>query len=229
MKETFSLSFEIRPLLELYEELDLKIEKFKKETGLDCIRGCGECCAIESKRIEVSIFELIPLSLHLWETGRAEGYLEKMHRMGEEEPCIFYRQNLSEKEEGCCSIYPWRPLICRLFGFSAIENKYGQPVAVLCSVLKKSRPEVVKEVDLRIQKGLEIPINSYYAKRITLLHPIYGNERYSMNEAVKKAIEWVGFYMELKDSSMFPSRSLSTWRESSLFPSSPRGEMPLSL
>lgn len=197
MKEKHSLFFELQPLLELYQELDFKIEKFKRETGLDCIRGCGECCAIESRRIEVSLVELIPLSLHLWEVGKAEGYLKKMERVNEEGPCIFYRRNPPKREEGCCSIYPWRPLICRLFGFSAVENKYGQPMAVLCSVLKRSRPEVVKEIELRIQKGLEVPINSYYAKRITLLYPAYGKERFPINEAIKKALERAGFYFEL--------------------------------
>lgn len=197
MKEKPCLFFKIQPLLELYQELDFKIEKFKRETGLECLRGCGECCAIESRRIEVSMVELIPLALHLWEVGKAEGYLKELNQMDKDEPCVFYRRSPPKKEEGCCSIYPWRPLICRLFGFSAFENKYGQPMAVLCSVLKKSRPEGVKEIDLKIQKGLEIPVNSYYAKRVALLYPVYGKERFPINEAIKKAIEWVGFYLEL--------------------------------
>ncbi len=197
MREKQKLSLEIQPLIELYQELDSKIEKFKRETGLDCIRGCGECCAIESRKVEVSMAELIPLSLHLWETGEAEGYLKKMEQMDEGGPCVFYKKGPRVKEEGGCSIYPWRPLVCRLFGFSAVKNKYGQPVAVLCSVLKKRNPEVVREIDLKIQRGLEIPINPYYAKRVTLLYPTYGKERLPINEAVKKAIERVGFYLEL--------------------------------
>jgi len=197
MKERPPFFLEIHPLLELYQELDSKIEKFKKETGLDCIKGCGECCSIAAVRIEVSVIEWIPLSLRLWETGEAELYLKKMERMDPQGSCVFYRKNPSKEEEECCSVYPWRPLICRAFGFSAIENKYGRPIPVLCSVLKKVRPEIIKEVDSRIQRGLEIPIHSHYAKRMALIYPEYGKSLYSINDALKRAIEVVGFYLEL--------------------------------
>lgn len=198
MKEKIVFFPEIQSLLDLYQEIDVKLEKFKKETNLNCVKGCGECCHIPSERIEVTMVEFIPLSLQLWETGEAELFLEKVYRITQEEPCVFYRRD-AYRNEGHCSIYLWRPLICRLFGFSAIEDKYGQPKIVICSVLKKNKPEIAEEINMRLERReLEVPINSYYAKRVALLPPLYNKKLLPINEAIKRAIEWVGYRLQFE-------------------------------
>ncbi len=195
--EISSSFFGYKELLEIYNELDYRIEFFKKVSGIDCIKNCGKCCKIPSYKIETSIFEVIPLAIHLWEKGEAEIFLERLNRVDRSSLCIFYKDNLTDKEKGHCYVYPFRPLICRLFGFSAIEDKYGRPIIILCSIVKKEKPEKCSKIKAMIEEGLDLPINSFYAKRIALLNPVYGKELYPINEAIRIGIELVGYRVNL--------------------------------
>jgi Fe-S-cluster containining protein len=185
----------LNELIEIYEDLDSHIETFKRETGIDCVKGCGKCCEIPSWKIETSILELMLPAIHLWETKEAEIFLEKILRIDKDSFCVFYSKNLYEK--GCCYIYPLRPLICRLFGFSGMKDKFDQSIPILCSVIKKQNPDNIERIMKKIQMGLEIPINSYYAKRISLINPLYGRDLYGINEAARFAIEWIGYRLGL--------------------------------
>ncbi len=194
--EISSSFFGYKELLEVYNDLDRRIEFLKNVSGIDCIENCGKCCMLPSYKIETSIFELIPLAIHLWEKGEAEIFLERLNIVDRSSPCIFYKENLIDKEKGHCYVYPLRPLICRLFGFSAIEDKYGRPIIILCSILKKELPEKCSKVQEMIAKGLDVPINSFYAKRIALINPVYGKDLYPINEAIRIGIELVGYRLE---------------------------------
>ncbi len=187
----------IEELLTLYQELDLKMDDFKRKVGIDCPEGCGECCRIPSKKIEVSLLEAIPLGIHLWENGEGEIFLERIYRMDQDSLCIFYRNSPSGNPKGFCYVYPQRPLICRLFGFSAILDKYGKPILVLCSKLRESPPEKILGIQSMVKKGVEVPINSSYARRVLRINPIYGQGLYPINEAIKMGLEVVGYRLGL--------------------------------
>lgn len=185
----------IHDLTNIYKALDVQVESFKKKTGIDCIEGCGKCCEISSNNIEVSVLEVVPLSHYLWETGEGELFLDKISKTDNRSPCVLYHVNHLKQRKGRCYAYSLRPLICRLFGFSATQDKYGKPVMVFCSTIKKSKPYIGEDIKRMIHQGLDVPIYSTYARRISFLNPIYSHQCHPMNEAIKIAIEVVGYRM----------------------------------
>ena len=108
-------------LFRLYRKLDQDISRFRKKTGLRCEQGCGRCC--EYPQVETTVFELIPLAINLWQHNQALAILEKAKKAQYQGQCIFYQADPLIKGKGRCSIYSWRPLGCRLFGFSARSDK----------------------------------------------------------------------------------------------------------
>jgi len=183
----------VRDLLQVYKELDIHIENFWKEARIKCFRACGKCCEVSSQAIEASIFEMIPLAIHLWKRGKTNDVLEKINLTPENHRCVLYDASDLSNRPGCCEAYPFRPLMCRLFGFSAVENKYGNPVVALCSAIKQNRPELAKEVQRRIDQGLVPPIYQNYASRVLLIDPMYGLPLYPINKAIRMALERIGY------------------------------------
>jgi len=191
-------SFEgLDKLLEVYDQLDASIMHFKRAAGLDCAAYCRECCGTPAENVEASIFEVLPLSIYLWQKGEAEYWLQKIRQSDAQSPCVLYNPDPSLQPESGCSVYMWRPLVCRLFGFSAMLNKHGKPVVMLCKYMKRLDPGLERRIQSMIDRGLNIPINSYYAQKISLINPSLGQIRYPINEALRRALEIVGFRMAL--------------------------------
>lgn len=186
----FSLFSGLKELLEIYQELDLRVEFFKKKAKINCIKVCGKCCKIPSYKIETSVLELIPTTIHLWEVNEAEIVLENLYRINKYHFCIFYDFK-GKNDRGHFYIYSLRPLICRLFGFSAKRDKSGRTIPIICSIIKEKNPGKFEEIQEKIRNGLEIPINSYYGRRIILISNSYGRDLYPINEAIKIALEIV--------------------------------------
>lgn len=178
-------------LFEVYADLEQRIAAFKRGTGIDCLEKCTHCCAT-AKFVEASIFEMLPLSLHFWQEGRAEEVLEKLEGIHPEAPCILLNVNPSDELSGGCSLYRFRPLICRLFGFSATMDKCGNPHVVVCNPLKERDKEIADRIDQRIREGISVPLVPDFSSRIAFLHPHFGQEKYPVNIALREALEIVG-------------------------------------
>ncbi len=193
-----TLSFKgLDKLLEVYNELDASIMDFKSATELDCAAYCRECCGTSAQKVEASVFEVLPLSIHLWQKGEAEYWLQKIYDSDSHAPCVLYNPDPSLQPESGCSAYMWRPLVCRLFGFSAMLNKHGKPVVMLCKHMKRLNPDLEGRIQNMVDRGLNVPINSYYAQKVSLINPSLGQTRYPINEALRRALEMVGFRIAL--------------------------------
>lgn len=188
--KTVSVFKGLDQLWQVYQGLDEEITIFKETAGIDCPKFCKKCCATSARNIEVSVFEVLPLALTLWQKGEAKEWLDKLDTLEDGAPCVLFN-NDPAKISGC-SAYLWRPLLCRLFGFSACLDKNGNPLVVLCKELKKQAPGVETRVQKLVDAGLKIPVNSYYAQKTANLHPYLGQSRYPINEALKKALAYVG-------------------------------------
>ena len=182
----------LKEIADIYKEIDAAITNFKEITGLKCIHLCGKCCDVPSSRIETSILEVLPLAHNLMKTERWESILEKVNAASEESVCIFYSRDAVPGLYGRCTVYESRPLVCRLFGHSAVINKYGVKVVSLCSELKKKNEGIVEKINCIIQDGLHVPVLPEYAMRSSMIEPAISRERYPLNIAVKKAFEFLG-------------------------------------
>lgn len=189
----------LQELRQLYSELESKIDNVKKITGLNCTKNCRVCCETPVENIEVSIFELLPLSIELWKTKKAEEILKKIEDNDDKRRCVLYVDDQKLLTNGGCSFYKLRPLICRLFGFSAIINKKGDKELTICKVIRNSRNELIQEIRNKIQDEEELPIYSEFTQRLMGINPYLGQNRFPINLAQKKAVELVGFKLMLQE------------------------------
>ncbi len=177
-------------VLRLYEKLDQKIEEFKVASNLRCPSGCGRCC--ENPNVFCSVLEVLPLAGQLWQNKSATKILS---RIGESTcgVCVFYEPNSLKIGNGRCSVYPWRPLICRLFGYAAKQGKHLKRQLVTCPTIKEHCAQeyqrVVKNLD---QEKITIPLMREYTMQLLSIEPHLGREQFSINTAVRIAIEKIG-------------------------------------
>lgn len=184
-------------LFRIYHQLDLDIAGLKIRTGLDCIPSCRSCCATSQTNIEVSLFELIPLAIHLWEVNEAEFWLDRTAAAGTNSPCVLYMADPKESPISGCRYYQLRPLICRLFGYGAIRDKYGKFRAVICRSMKLLRPDLVHRAEQLMDTGLEVPDFSSVTRSVAVLNPYLSEPRYPINQAFSLALEKVGYRRSL--------------------------------
>ncbi len=147
---------------------------FSRHTGISCPPACGDCC--HSDKPEDSVLSALPASLWAVDNGKLE-LLERYALEHPDKPCVFYDPAL----ERPCSIYPLRPLICRLFGFAGRRDKYGMIQYLPCSrMLHKPR-----------LRDATPPVFSDYSIRLANLYPPLGTDRRQLNAAFFKAAQWL--------------------------------------
>ena len=107
---------------------------------IHCQPGCTECChhifsiaEIEAAEIAKGVARLAPESRMVIE-GRARDYIERTLIRGERLPC-------PALEQGVCSIYEYRPLMC---------HKFGMPL------FNPEKPGRISACELNFEDGEEI-------------------------------------------------------------------------
>lgn len=185
-----SIRRKVRSVEIIFRDLDQKIEEFRGKTQLHCVAGCGFCC--KKPDIEATPIEFLPLAFHYYMDGQA---VEKLayFKDNPQPVCHLFRSG-TEPEAGLCTLYPYRGLICRLFGFSARKNKYGEPEYSTCRKIKDHQPEKYIDAYLRVKNGLKIPLMGQYYQRLYKVDFEGAQKFYPINIAIQKAIERVLAY-----------------------------------
>ncbi len=187
----------LEKLFAVYAELEDQMACFKRLARIDCLSKCQKCCETAGV-VEASPLEMFPLSIHLWEKGKAESLLEQLTKREPEGPCILLNRNPSLLSKGGCRYYSLRPLICRLFGFSAISDKYGNPKIALCKPLKELKLGIEERMNERIQEGLKVPFIPHFSRQVAFINPNLGQGLYSINYSLRQALEIVGYRMQFQ-------------------------------
>lgn len=180
---------QLQKIIQLYQDIDEVITMIKTWFAVACPPGCGVCCDTHSDKIEASITEMLPLCVYLYENKTYQSWLDRANQ----ERCIFYSQASLQGRTGCCMVYDYRPLVCRLFGFTFMKDKYGGVMPVACSVLKRTFNEKIP--------SNKVPIKAYpelrsFSLQSMMLDP-FGGKRYPINEAFINAMEYVILKIDL--------------------------------
>lgn len=183
-----------RQTMAILAEIDRATTAFQSATGLQCRPGCGACC--QNPEVETTPLEMLPIAWELYQQGKLHEWIQKIETTNGIGVCIFYRSDPEIPGNGRCSIYPWRPSLCRLFGFAAVVNKHGNPELAACKKNKEVIPEVVAKSQAAIANGLPVPQFADFAMRFRNLDPILGQERLPINQALKVALERIGLMMQ---------------------------------
>lgn len=174
-------------ILELYGEVDRAVNRYRRATGLSCPGGCVQCC--NSEKVEATAAEMLPLAYHLFRTNQAE-LLMKQLEIEEGKQCLLFRPELSTTASGGCSQYPYRALVCRLFGYAGNHDRNGRPQLARCREMKQLPSE-----DLLNKNMTAMPLFTTYGIAITALHPALGTRRQPINEALYTALAKVGLFL----------------------------------
>ena len=195
-----SIRRKVRSVEIIFKDLEKKIEIFKGETQLHCVTGCGFCC--KKPDVEATVIEFLPLAFHYFQNNQ----VEEIYSSLKENPrsiCVAFREG-REKDAGFCTQYPYRGLICRLFGFSARKNKYGEPEYTTCKKIKETQSAKFIQTYLSVKAGAKIPFfGQYYLQLLKVDHEV-AQTFYPINIAILKAIEMIWAYYSYRKISPKP-------------------------
>lgn len=187
-----SIEHKVRLVEKLFARLEIEITTFKSESHLNCNTGCGQCCS--KPNIEASPLEFLPWAFYLFLNGKAEGTLVELNQKTNTN-CHLYRPlSVLDSNNGSCSNYRYRGLICRLFGYAANRDKYGQLRMATCKIIKENQQENYNNTEEAISKGLYVPVFTDYYMRLTQIDTRLATTLLPINEALKIAIEEVLHY-----------------------------------
>jgi len=184
-----TLTGKVRAVQRVYTKLDREISKVQLESGMHCLSGCGECC--KKPDIEATPLEFLPLALKLYDDGKAESFLEELQN-NTSSTCHVFRPYVTNFG-GLCNEYPYRGLICRLFGFTARRDKEGKPEIITCKLIKTHQEKEYQQAIDNIKNGKRIPIMSEFYTRLASIDPSL-SQFYPINKAMEVAVETVLHY-----------------------------------
>ena len=190
-----------REILGLYSEIDVMTGAVRLSTGLRCPQGCGLCCT--SQDVEATALECLPLAQAVYRRGEVEITMEAIDRKRTQGDfsCVLYHPDGSDLGRGRCAYYKFRPLVCRLFGFSFRRNRFGELELCACRVAKEKRYEDLPALDWKSPSGLITPVYQDMFMRISSLHPGIGYRLQPMNRAIKEALAYLYWKRPRKRSS----------------------------
>jgi uncharacterized protein len=188
-----SLIRKVRSVLSLFKELDEEISAFSEESGLKCRSGCGECCLYPN--VHATILEFIPFAYKMVLQEKAFDLLESLKsNEADSSYCIIYNPFTLTSNQGHCSDYGNRGLICRLFGYSANTQKDGSHKMITCTIIKSTHPGFFNNETKLIANSKHLPIASEYYSRLQSVDHSLALETYPINIAIRKALEYVLSY-----------------------------------
>jgi Fe-S-cluster containining protein len=176
-------------VMQQYCEIDRQTARFAAESGIRCSDGCGACC--HSPHVEATAEELAPLAhaiIARGEAGRLLARIDAAHGSGDRRCVLFATDPQEDPMRGRCSEYPWRPAMCRLFGFAGQRGPDGDARFTACRQHTATMPEVVANARSAIAGGrLELPILADLASSVRAVAGGPGPLR-PINEALAEAI-----------------------------------------
>jgi Fe-S-cluster containining protein len=184
----------VRAVEEVFTALDAEIADFQGRTSLHCAWGCGKCCF--KSDIEASALEFLPFAHHLYTSGIAFEWYEKLKGTN---PAHCLILNPTQGGAGMCSQYQHRGLICRLFGYSARTNKYGARELVTCQIIKTEQKENYEAAGAGIENGEPVPVMNQYYMRLHAIDSDLAQEFFPINEAIRRAIEVILHYYAYRE------------------------------
>ena len=136
---------------------------------------------------------MLPAAFQLERAGRLESSLALLG--GEQPPqeCLLYLREPSAAAPGHCGLYAHRPLICRLFGFSAVLDRNGRRERAAGRLGRAAPPEAAGRADEEVRRvAALVPVMRNYQMELYGIDPTLGARLLPINEALAQALQRVG-------------------------------------
>lgn len=183
-----SIIRKVRAVEKVFSRLEIETQSLRESTGMHCLSGCGRCCM--KPDIEASPLEFLPLAFSWYLQGKAEEMLVQASQ-SQSKICLLFQPVFLSDRNGSCGSYPYRGLICRLFGFATSRDKNGQRKLVTCKLIKDGQPEAYQKADKMIQDKAYVPSFINYYQQLAQIDFRLANQMLPINEAIQVAVQEV--------------------------------------
>lgn len=170
----------------VHKEMAETFMDYQRQRALHCRNGCGKCCL--HPEIHATALEMLPLAISLYDQGAAEAVLDALENNANATGrCHFYHMTSEANQQGFCSVYQYRPAICRMFGAAGYPDKYGQPGLSTCQPIKEDHPQALAATLISL-KDASPPMIRDWKSRVTNLDYELGKEDLPINQAAMQAL-----------------------------------------
>ena len=172
----------------LYSSIETETAAFCKKYEISCGPGCGTCC--EHFMPDITTAEARLVASYLLFIKKDEALIAKVEEAkgNTTGPCPLY----SFDDPYHCSVYPSRPLICRLFGACASRDKNGN------AVFRRCRHNVEKTMPAFLNLENGVAVMQDYAYLLRSLDQ-EGEEASMLSDAVSAQVEQLRFLASMLD------------------------------
>jgi len=172
----------------VFKGLDEHLAKLSDQTGLKCVEHCSLCCRKGS--IEATPIEFYPLAAYLHRTAQIDAFVEKLDKLKGHELCVLLDTEAQQNGTWGCTAYPYRGLICRMFGFGFRLNRIGNPELVTCKTMRTSFPaSVTRAFQLSSDEPDNLPVFRDYSMQLWAIDPELTGRPMPINQAIRIAVE----------------------------------------
>ncbi|MBC2839446.1 YkgJ family cysteine cluster protein [Robiginitalea sp. SC105] len=185
------LYHKVRAVERVFRQLEKEVATFQQATNLSCLSGCGKCC--RKPDIFATPLEFLPLAYHLFKANEAQAWYDKL-KEETDGLCPAFAPFLKPGAGGFCNAYGNRGLICRIFGFSAVLDKLGNPRLATCRTIKEEKPLEVTRATEHIRSGGAVPLTRDYYFQLLAIDEKLAGRHLPIREAIREALEAVLAY-----------------------------------
>jgi uncharacterized protein len=171
----------------LYAGLEAHTAAFAASGLWRCPPGCGRCSA----KFEPDVLPLEALFAALFVRDRGIDLSGLDARPSGRCP-LFVEDN-----DRHCPVYPARPLVCRLFGFSSLPDKSGALAYTPCEHMEGRGRGTVLLSDLGLPEAALPPSMTEFSTRLLLIAPGEAGRRTMLRAALADAAGVIGLYERL--------------------------------
>ncbi len=200
-----SLGTRLETLTSVYEEIARAQNAFltsasEHHAPVACPSGCGLCCASFTPDILPAEAELLAFFLLTEKPELGEKVQSLAPAAKSSETCPFWDPS---KPGENCMVYPARPLICRLFGFSSVKTKKQEPQFSLCKHMR-AIPGIMERrftgtAVMEQTFGAIPPAMVDYTMKLVAEFPQEASQRELLPQAVRKALMRVGLILSFSN------------------------------
>jgi Fe-S-cluster containining protein len=182
-------------LQNIYDDMGSSFANFQKNTGLNCLEGCGKCCT--NPDIEASVLEMLPLAVRLNDENKLDEWLEKLENPAKDS-CLMFESHNENGTKGMCGAYKERPSVCRMFGVAGYFDKHHEVTLSVCKLIREKYPELTQTRTAEATAE-NTPVLVNWSYRMSEIDPALIQDRMPLNQALKLALEKVALYAQYQD------------------------------
>ncbi len=179
----------VRAVEKLFKVLEKDVQELRSQTGIGCVDNCTKCCT--TPHIEATALEFYPMAYHLYKTGEADSFLEKIQQTNNPTICPILNYFSTEGSRPGCTKYGHRGLICRLFSYNHSTDKYGVRRLATCKTIRIAQPAQLDKANQLLKLKPIGPRATDYYSRLQVIDFNEAHRLYPIGDAIRIAIETI--------------------------------------